>query len=583
MEAALRLRNRPGGGLWLERAVQWGAILISLGLVLRSLVIIHDNFLEMQAFDQWNLVAAMATDFASVFKPAYFFKHQNEHIIATSHVFFVLDYLLFDMTNVLLVTLIAVFQLAIAGLVARTACGDMTKAWALTFAAVSSVAMLSIAQWHNLISGFQIQFPLFLLSGMCAVLTVDWYIDEAVSLRRRVAGLAVILSVGLCIFSFATGVVIGGVLIFVLVIRRAKPSAFFLVGIAWVIFLALFFADYHPGSYGTGRRSPGGLVLFCLSLIGSPFSIQIGISAVAGFFGVVLFTGLAVHFVFQPYLARRPVDRRSLALVAFCLIALAFATTTAWGRVRGGLDGATSSRYTTPAFFFWIGAMGLLLRFLAQRPWPELARRATLSLTIVAALSGFALSTFRPDANMLMRGMVDAINAGAFFALNDVPYLPMLKRLYFFDAEEVRRSYPFLRRARLSLFAPSTGWYVPPDIADPLHLPSCPRGWIDKIESVTPGGWAIRGWALRLDGTANPEWMLAFDGTGHRVGFTRALVYRPELRSRLNVEQAVSGFYLPVKLPLGHVPGSDLTLVAVDGEQPDRACRLAGAVGEPPK
>ncbi len=576
--------GRSYAGSRLEPIVQWGVVLISLGLVLRSLIIIHDNFLVAQAFDQWNLVAAMATDFASVFKPAYFFKHQNEHIIATSHAVFLLDYGLFDMRNILPITLIVVLDLVLAWLMTGIACGDMAKMWNRAFAALAGVAMLSVAQWQNLLFGFQVQFPLFLLFAILAISACEQYAAARVFRRKLAIGLAAVLCIGLCTVSFGAGLFLGAPLLFVLFARRARIGDIVAVAVICVIFAALFLVDYHPNPYLAGRRSVVEVAFFFFAMLGSPFSPAIAVAAGIGATGLCVFMALLVDLVLLPYLRGEVVERRSVLLSAICLYMLCFAGFTAWGRVIVGLEYATLSRYATPAFIFWIGIAGLLFRFVQLRGPSDFLRRAALSLVSIAFLTGFGFSTLRPDANQTMKAAVAGVNEGAFFALNDVSSERVLQTMFYLHAARVVQSYPFLREHRLSLFSPAAKWYVPPDFTgNPFEAPACPRWWIEQIENVAPGGWAVRGWALDPDGDANPEWILAFDRAGHRVGFTRSLLPRGELKAALHLKGEGFGFYLPIKLAEGQVPNGDLTLVAVDGKQPGRACRLAGAFVIPGK
>jgi len=569
--------GRRNNNVWIERTLQTAVIGVSLAFILHSLLRVHNNFLVVPYFDQWQTISKMAVDLKSVLEPTYFFRHHNEHIIATGHAIFLLDWLFFDMRNVLPVTLTFGLQLLLGGLIAWIACGDLEKGWSWSFAALSGVATVSLVQWQNLLWGFQVVFPCFLLSGILAILLVDRCVDASSTTSRWLIWLAAASAIGLCVFSFAAGILIGFSLLFLLIARRASWTTFLAVGGAWGVFVALFMFDYHKNPAGLPYASAGEMVLFSLSLVGSPFSRHVDVSIAIGAIGLGLFGALTAHSVLLPYLRHAEPDRRFLIVTAICLFAFSFVAMTALGRAKMGLGVASSARYATPALIFWIGVSGQLMRFFAKSQLPAPARHAAFALTTISALICFGFSTLRPAANTQMRMTIGSVNNGAFFILNDVPSNWALANIYAFGPDKVRNSYAFLRERHLSIFSPSAIWYQPPVLAHINEYPACDRWWIDRAEKVTPNGWAITGWALDHSSDTSPEWIIAFDEAGRRVGYTRALVLRFDVAAALKIEGDVRGFILPLRLPDGRSPGPNLKIVVFDGRKPGGSCRLVGA------
>lgn len=564
----------------LNQSVCVWAIAAALWLVVRSLLLVHDNFLISQSSDQWALVAAMASDRASVFRADYFFRHYNEHIIATAHAIFMLDYMLFDMRNVLSVTLIFAFNLVTAAVLTGVACGDMRKPWFWGFASVAAIAMTSIAQWENLISGFQVEFPIYALSGVLAILAADLYIEATRHVPKRWYGLACAVAAASCALSLASGVLLGVALLFLLVARRAAPFDYLAVGVASLPPAAFFFIDYRPNPLADIGHSPSGLSLFFLLQVGSPFTRETMVAATLGAVGLSIFAALAVQSILLPYLHGKRADRRSTILTAICIFALSFAVTTSWGRAIMGPAAATSSRYTTPAFLFWIATAGLACRFFMARPWSSEARSACLAAVIAICLLGSGQSTLRADANESMKAAVRRVNSAAFFLLNDVTAPTTLSDMFAFGPDKVARAYPFLRENKLSMFSPAATWFQPPVLsltpADIARYSLCEHAGIEKVVPAATGKWSLRGWAVGLGGK-EPEWILALDGSGRLRGFTRVFVPKPVLQASLSLKSELIGFDLPVNLSNAKRASSQLTIVAFDEEQPERTCRVVNA------
>ncbi len=567
-----------------ERIAHGAVVAAALVLVLRSLVLVCRNFFVPPWYDQWNLVVALAADPAAVLTPGYVLGHHNEHIIATSQPLFLLDYRFFQLRNVLPVAAVFVLQIVLAGLLAAIACGDTLPARRWSFWALSAVAMSSIAQWQNLLWGYQAQFPLCLVFGVLAIRAYETFLAAPGTRRGRFAWLAAALAMGLCVVSFGAGVLVGVPLLFMSLVTRATPRRSVPIVIPYALLCVFFFSGLHESAHIAENRQPiAGIAAFALAILGSPFAGNPTVAIVVGVLGVTAWAALAARCVVLPWRRRTSPDRRAIVLVAIGVFMLAFVGATAWGRAFyffgvSSLVFATTSRYATPAFVFWMGVVGLLFRLVAREPWSEQTRSSVLSVVVVVVLLGLGFSTFRPDANRVMQHTARLVESAAFLLLNDVPAEPAVTMLDSIEPEKVRVGYQFLRQRQLGMFAPAATWYRPPSLTgDPATYPACDRGWMDKVERVAPGGWLADGWVSGSEGALNPEWVLAFDGDGRRVGFTRVLTERPDVAEALQIDADVLGFSLPIRLADGAAPDARFTVVAVDGRA---ACRLVDPFAE---
>lgn len=160
--------------------------------------------------------------------------------------------------------------------------------------------------------------------------------------------------------------------------------------------IAAYTAGYvSPGGHGGGvlatlREHPGGMVVYTLLYLGSPFqhlTRHLGPSwmIVGQSFGAV-FVLLALAAL--PRALRAPREHRlELALLTFVAYVGGIAFATSGGRLQFGLESALSSRYTTPTLMAW-AALAVLYapRLTALRGGVRVAAASVLVLLLLLML-----------------------------------------------------------------------------------------------------------------------------------------------------------------------------------------------------
>ncbi|QCK88161.1 hypothetical protein E8L99_21555 [Phreatobacter aquaticus] len=535
----------------LVRMTLTGAALLLAGfaiaMTLRHVTPVH-------YWDQWEMVRTLARDPAEPWTIRYLFAAHNEHIIATSKLFFLVDLTLFGFTNWFLIATILASHVLLAGLLARLATPDSgSLGGMLVIWAVFAATMLSLCQWENLLVGFQTQFAFVLIFAIAT----NWIATRALlakSQRDRLAMAALTaLAAFLCIFSMGNGIGIIASLVFLLIAYRARPATWLSVMIPCLAFVGLFFW-LTSGSVPVGNlalRNPLSMALFAFALIGSPFTSQPALAGPIGGGFVAVFALAFIQRIALPWWRREPIDAGVLLLTAFAGFLFATIAAAAWGRSPLGIAAATSSRYATPVLALWLTVAASLIRQIRLKGRAEGSPREIAVLS--AALAIAAVTSLRPGNAVHMEAHRTPLVQASHFALSGVTSSPAIGALYPHPAM-IQDALAYLRRERLGIFSGRSGLAVPPAVVSAGEAPLCLSGAVDAISRVGPDQWQASGWITDPATAKPPRWIVAIDRADRVIGFSSPGVMplppgRPAAGSRAQPRFLVPIHPLPASAP----------------------------------
>jgi hypothetical protein len=550
-------------------------------------------FTPVHYWDQWEMVRTLARDPAEPWTIRYLFAAHNEHIIATSKLFYLVDLKLFGFTNWFLIATILASHVLLAGLLARLATpGPGSRGGVLVIWAVFAATMLSLCQWENLLVGFQTQFAFVLIFA----LVTSWLATRALlakSQQHRLA-MAALTALGafLCIFSMGNGIGIVASLVFLLIACRSRPVTWLSLLIPALALVCLFFW-LTAGSAPVGNlalRNPLSMAVFSLVLIGSPFTSQTAIAGPIGGVFVVVFALAFIQRIALPWWRREPVDAGVLLLTAFAGFLFATIAAAAWGRSPLGIAAATSSRYATPVLALWLTVATSLIRQIRLKGRAEGSPREIAVLS--AALAIAAATSLRPGNSVHMEAHRAPLVQASHFTLSGVTSSPVIGALYPHPAM-IQDALAYLRREQLGIFSDRSGLAVPPAAASPRASPLCLSGAIDGISRVGPDEWQASGWVTDPATARPPRWIVAIDRADRVIGFSSPGVMpplpgRPAAGSRAQQRFLVpihpQGTSNPAALLAISEPGGATCRLPLPDTMPSRLIeaftRLASAIGE---
>jgi hypothetical protein len=517
------------------------AVLLSgfILLIIVSMFLVTKNFRPTLNWDQWGDLRYIFAfkDHQISFRGL--FAQNNEHRIFTERLLFLIDATWFGYRNTFLVSVIFASHLLLGAIIGwlwldRTYGNPLRVASALGGAA----ALVSIAQYENLLWGFQTGFVHVYLFALLALVALCRACTETQAYRRYGLLLAFFCLYTLSTFTMANGVLLVGAALIAVVLMR--PTLIFLATLPLAgVFLAwLYFYNYQTVTYLQLATSPShfrDVFLYILYFLAAPFAHDPLSRTLLGGLGVLLLLGV-FGLLLREVLMRRPPQAAPVVLACAALFAVNSAAVTAVGRVASfGLAQATSARYATPAIIFWLSAIGaaywLLSARFAHARWARTRQAAALILLYLVLVQTYRLD-FDPDTRRGMNEWALRIDRASVAIVNNV-YLTDRTGLDVLFLPPVIREYTTrLRDEGWSLFSPSDKTYAPP-----VHLVAglpvggavpC-RGFIDSVARLDGQRLVFRGWLHAGTPPTSPDWVLVRDSLGGVIGYFFALDWRPDL------------------------------------------------------
>jgi len=492
----------------------------------------------------------------------------NEHRILVARIQFLLDYGLFDGTNVFLFAAIAASSLLLAGTFAVAVWLD-TRDWLLALGtlAVAGTATMSPAGIENLNWSFQVQFIQVFLFGAAAVLALVVAARSATSSQRALASAGAAIAAVAATYSMANGLIAWFVVVGLAValkVPRRTTLALTTVGVVTAFSFLWHFEFSTRGSIS----DPVGLVHFVALYLGSAlWGAGATEAALVGGVGLVLFPVLCV-------LAWNDRAGRSVALpfgAGVATFILLTATQTALGRLVLGTSQALSSRYSIASFTFWLA---LLVGFLVPlrdriRSVPLAAPAYLASAAMLALFVGYRTlpdSSFLPTVVLGRELTVVAHRVGIDDVSGTVPGVQ--------GGPGVSDALSWMAQERLGPWAP--GGMVDAMRVTATSEPTS-RSCLGAIESnePVPGGRLLRGWIAAPNGESSSRNLVVVDANRRREGLGLVGAERPDVEESGTAASEGTGFVAYVR----GEPESALRVVLLDPDAARALCRLTAADG----
>lgn len=556
-------------------------VLLAAAMVVTTAIAVVHAYSPIPFGDQWN--AVLPSEYW-----AQLFDQHNEHRILFPRLFFLVDLLAFDGTNVFNLSSIFAIQMIHAALLLWIARGGGLADTALFCCAAGAVfgLMFWAYQIENFSWGFQVQFV-----GVFAAASAA-FASLALGPRSWVGIASAIFFGAVAAYSMANGFLAPLLLTLLGWWLRLPWRQVAVLGFTAVLLLALYLRGYHSPAGHTdpidALRNFHIVVAYALSYLGGPFS-QLILSSTRQPGTIIAEPSIALAMAigsigvaaFLAMLATELRRRRAAQGVFLAIMAMGMATSfiTGLGRIGFSLEQAFAQRYGTPAMVFWCAA---LLCWLSRHGTPP-RRRAWAALLLAAvtvaavAVNQRAFVQYARDVGVVRRLGATAILSGS-HDRGDLELLyPWPKVLLTQSAK--------LRQAKLSVFSEDWAGWRGTRLADHARLEpaqSC-TGSIDQIalvESYGPPAWRISGWGVHLPDQKTPHRLILTDGLGIVIGYAFSGLPRPDVR------QVLPDLYSDRVGWRGHVElaadGSVAAwLLADDGRSacPVPAIRLAGQIG----
>lgn len=452
------------------------SMLVALVLVIGYFAYVAAFGVNVPFWDEWELLPRFQRFYngSMPFTELIASKH-NEHLIGTAFTVMLFQHLItgFDVRALLFSD--AALQILNVGLVMAIARreGLLEGKSVYVYAAAITAALLSLAQYKNVLWGFQTAWYLVTFFFLLSIYLLSGTTDRAAS-RGATTRQTLLAAIPAVLASFTS---FHGVLIWVagavyLMARREVQLRRCFADTAlvcWLVSAGATLAVFGSVYASKGLGGPGGhSVRALLEAPLVPIGIFVGTyGSIVGSAGkaLVLAVALALFALIGVLVwwCRRAADRRIYAApLALIIFSLLFSALVAAGRAPSGISAARDSHYTA---YTTLAVAGLLLAF-AQAASDGTTRRlmartgrnlllaliviATVSSTYTGIVAGIQWRTEQGIAAVILRDYQSAEDFE-------------LQRLLFGDADLVRRNADFMHTHALGLFGDPQA--VPADIA----------------------------------------------------------------------------------------------------------------------
>jgi hypothetical protein len=354
---------------------------------------IASHAVNVPRWDDWGVIPFVVALRDGSLTIADFWAQHNEHRIAAVKLILVPLMLAtdFDVTAMMYAGFgLQLGAFALLWSLLKSTVGATDGRAALALAVVVSLLMFSPAQDEVWLWGLpSLQWHLCNLTAAAAV----WLTASRISPWLWLPACFLLTCAGM--LAVASGIMLWGVILAAIVtdgiVSRRRLDAALLI--AWaagaVALVAAYFTGLRPSATATDPSyflgHPLEFVSFVLVYLGSPFlqGADLRWSRIVGLGGILAFAG-AVYAV-----AIRRVLQGALPWLWLSLYALMVAVATAVGRTQTGILTATTNRYTTGSWFFWIGLL-VIAAMMMQRLWRAGSISGSSALKAVAAAAAIA-------------------------------------------------------------------------------------------------------------------------------------------------------------------------------------------------
>jgi hypothetical protein len=521
----------------------------SIAMIAMAIVGAIRNYSPVPWWDMWGGTLQFYIDVQDGNYSAWWKQH-NEHRIVLARLLFWLDYQIFGGRSVFLIAMNYLFS-GCAALVfwrylrqSSTGPTATRDDWALGLFVAAWLFLW--AQENNFTWGFQGQFFLAQLLPLSALFFLALSVADSESGRSFI--LACILGV-LSIGTMANGLLALPLMAVYAILLRMSVARIGLLAALAASGFALYFADYHsPGDHGTVmkalREYPVGLLQYTMLYVGSPFHFLLG-EGDAGrtgalWAGISLVAGsawLSWHVIRAP--REHPF---TTALLLFILYVGGTALGAGAGRYVFGVDGAVSSRYTTPAIMAWSAffvALHVTFGKTAHR-----GGRGSVFMAMV--LLGCVMVVEQVEALKSMKDSLSNREIAALALALDIDDPEIIPSVYPVSAYALHVARTATER-KLSVF----GQYPYADLRQqlgkavgPPHSVAACVGHLDRVEDVRGVTRFVRihGWIYDPASKNAPRLVRLVDHSGLVVGFALTGTLRADVAAAVGWNARRAGF-----------------------------------------
>lgn len=540
--------------------------LVSAVLIVTSLSLGYHLSRPVPFYDQWEFVRRINDIQAGRFGFADLVVQHNEHRIATARAVFLLDLWLADGTGYLSIAVLYLALGAIAALLAR--CFADSKPLALTVFLSCFALLVAPAQWENLSSGFQVQFPfvdLFAMSSLSCLIAAMAQVQrrERTWLLLTAASLFDMLAV----FSMASGTLLLIPAMWIGLVLRSSPRVFVAFVVSHLVACLLFALGYTritgiPPVFDPILLMQYALVYMGAALRGYPH----GPLALGLIDALCLLASMGTMLV-RSRAGPTAVDRVALFAASVALLLVANALLTAIGRASFGVASAVASRYSLQSLLLQPALLIVVWR--QSRAWLSAPgmRFAFGSALLAAGTALSLLASLSTASRQEWRGRVDQLDRAG-FALTQGLFDDGVLRLVYPDPSSIRQVVRAFAAERLGPFSALYGAiYRPPSNLlvgiDLSAISQCSADFgIERDGSRVTG---VEGWAFNPEMPTGDGFAVVLDRSAQDrvVGFGRQSIQRDDVDQALHVSVGRSGFDIPLSLPPSSGGARTLTLLIV--------------------
>ena len=472
-----------------------------------TIVAIYRLHVVLPVWDEWVSVDDLRRLWAGTYGLADLARQYNEHRLLVPRLFFLVDDIVFGMSDRFNLAVMFAFQALNAailiGLMARLVAARAVR-WLLS--GFILLVLFSLRQEQNFTFGFQLQFTGVFTFAMLATLAFVAALDRFGSFGaepRPGAWLRLVLALLLgaaSTYTMANGVLALPTLLVLGLLVRAPWRALLATAVVAAGLAAVYFHGYEPGTLGlplaAALADPWAYPVFLAGLMGNLVGNDFTTTQILGALGLAGAALAAARIA-----TGRSREPASAALVAVMGFMVASACATTYGRIGVGIMQAYEGRYVEPTVLFWCALVVFWSRAL-----PSIGP-AALRHGGAAALAGTMLVLAVALGGAEIRAWPDMVAQAAKFAAFRDGLLGGIfdrdvARYEIFSEDDLTATLAFLRENHLSLFGTPEAAEFGRPIGDlgAMAAGGCAGSVTAQAEPATLG----RG-GVRLSGTAWDE------------------------------------------------------------------------------
>lgn len=520
--SAMAAANPTGLRAFVASRAAWIAFLAPAGLALWSAFAIWQTYSPTPYVDQWMDLYRWRHS-AQTGLLAYLFAQHNEHRILFPRLVFIADWRWFQGRDILNLVVIGIIQLLGAAFFIRLSRLRRSGPLGVLGLALALSLIASLLQWESLFWGFCVQVVGVYVSACWALYAYCAASRDPAALRwGQMLGAVALLVVAS--FNMANGVFAGAAMLLVAILTRRGWVAMAIAAAATTALLAINLYGYHAPSANalTLPFHPGRLATYFVCYLGNIWSPDRTLeAALAGLVGCASTLGMALVVTRDG--TRDPIRAALLGVALFVGLSAALASI---GRAQLGLLSAASSRYMTSTAYFW-AAQALFWALTVQRASslpPRLTLGAIFGLAILRLVTlqplGYA-QLFKVHEWVVLAS--SSLLGGTSDGNAQVPVI------LFVDGKMVQDDLPYLREARLSLFADPPVAVGGSRFARPPAPKGACRGAFDSLgtapdlqgrtlPAAQAAAWRGGGWGWDVAARRPIEHVVLVDGAGRVLG-----------------------------------------------------------------